>query len=142
MNRMHAATKNEIIRRFYSGQSMRSIARELRVARKTVRRVVDEHKHDRQDGADTSDLPSPRRRRGSQVDEYEDSMRELLARYPDITATRVLQELRAAGYTGGYTILRERVNELRPRPSPKLVQRFETDPGSDITHWWFLNDRI
>ena len=126
---MHAATKNEIIRRFYSGQSMRSIARELRVARKTVRRVVDEHKHDRQDGADTSDLPSPRRRRGSQVDEYEDSMRELLARYPDITATRVLQELRAAGYTGGYTILRERVNELRPRPSPKLVQRFETDPG-------------
>ncbi|MEZ6063761.1 MAG: IS21 family transposase [Planctomycetaceae bacterium] len=52
-----------------------------------------------------------------------------LARYPDITATRVPEELRSAGYTGGYTILRERVNELRPRPSTKLVQRFETDPG-------------
>ena len=126
---MNAATKNEIIRRFYSGQSMRGIARELHVARKSVRRVIDEHQHNRTDGADTSDLPAPRQRRGSQVDEYEDTLRELLARYPDITATRVLQELRSAGYMGGYTILRERVNELRPRPSPKLVQRFETDPG-------------
>ena len=125
----NAAAKNEIIRRFYSGQSMRGIARELHVSRKTVRRVVDEHERDRKDGADTSDLPSPRKRRGSQVDEYEDRMRELLARYPDITATRVLEELRSAGYTGGYTILRERVNELRPRPSLRLVQRFETDPG-------------
>ena len=23
-----------------------------------------------------------------------------------------------------------------------IWERFETDPGSDITHWWFLNDRI
>ena len=109
---MNAATKNEIIRRFYSGQSMRGIARELHVSRKTVRRVIDAHEHNRKDGADTSDLPSPRQRRGSQVDAYEGTIRELLARYPDITATRVLEELRSAGYTGGYTILRERVNEL------------------------------
>ncbi|MEQ9410914.1 MAG: IS21 family transposase [Fuerstiella sp.] len=126
---MNAATKNEIIRRFYSGQSMRGIAHELHVSRKTVRRVIDEHKHQRTDGADSSELPTPRQRRGSQVDEYEATIRELLKRYPDITATRVLEELRSAGYTGGYTILRERVNELRPRPSPKLVQRFETGPG-------------
>lgn len=129
INRMNAATKNEIIRRFHSGQSMRRISRELRVSRKTVRRVIDEHKGDRQDGAEASELPTPRRRRGSVVDEYEEAIGELLARYPEITATRVLEELRSSGYTGGYTILRQRVNELRPRPSSKLVQRFETGPG-------------
>ena len=126
---MNAATKNEIIRRFYNGQSMRGIASELRVARKTVRRVIDEHQRDRTDGADDSDLPQPRKRRGSRVDKHEDTIRALLARYPDITATRVLEELQAAGYAGGYTILRERINELRPRASRKLVQRFETGPG-------------
>lgn len=127
---MNATTMNEIIRRFYSGQSMRGIARELRVARKTVRRVIHDHEHDRQDGADNSELPKARERRGSLVDEHEDAIRALLARYPDITATRVLEELRVAGYAGGYTILRERLNELRPRPSAKLVERFETGPAA------------
>lgn len=126
---MNEATKNEIIRRFHSGQSMRGIARELRVSRKTVRKIIDAHQSDRTRGADSGDLPAPRRRRGSLVDEHEEVIRSLLARYPDITATRVFEELRTAGYAGGYTILRERINELRPRPSAKLVQRFETGPG-------------
>ena len=128
---IQATTKNEIIRRFYSGQSMRQIATELQVSRKSVRRVLDEHDQQRQsDGADTGELPPRRPRRGSLVDAYEELIRELLGRYPDITCTRLLQELQAAGYTGSYTILRERVNVLRPRPDAKLVQRFETGLGA------------
>jgi transposase len=56
-------------------------------------------------------------------------MGQLLERYPDITATRVLQELRNAGYGGGYTILRQRVKTLRRQPQKPLVVRFETAPG-------------
>jgi transposase len=54
---------------------------------------------------------------------------ELLRRYPDLTAARVLQELRGRGCTGGCTIVRQRVGQLRPRSTPAPVVRFETAPG-------------
>jgi transposase len=56
-------------------------------------------------------------------------LQELLARYPNLTVERALQEVRSRGYTGGYTVLRERVRLLRPRPVPTPVPRFETSEG-------------
>ena len=58
-----------------------------------------------------------------------------LARYPDITTTRLFEELRAVGYQGGYTILRERVHGLRGSRKP-LVRRFETLPGQQAQMDW------
>ena len=43
----------------------------------------------------------------------------LLAKYPDITAQRIFEELREAGYDGGYTAVKDRVRKLRPKPGPK-----------------------
>lgn len=42
---------------------------------------------------------------------------------------RALQELRQRGFSGGYTVVRQRVRLLRPRPAPAPVPRFETGPG-------------
>jgi transposase len=74
-------------------------------------------------------LPKPRRH-GSILDEYEPILKELLAKYPNITVERAVQELRARGFPGRYTIVRQRIRLLRPRAAPAPVPRFETGPGA------------
>ena len=121
---MNEATRNEIIRRWRAAASIRQIARDLNLARNTVSRVLATVTAQR-DGT-TAAAP----RRPSLLDAHEDTIRELLSRYPDLTATRLLEELRQRGFTGGYTIVRQRLRELRPRRTPVPVLRFETAPGA------------
>jgi transposase len=115
--------RNAIVQRAAAGASTRLIARELCVSRSTVRKVLLEIQADRQ-GAE---VPQ-QRRRPSKLAAWLPAISSLLARYPDITAARVYEELRAQGFTGRYTIVRERLRELRPA-TPQPVVRFETGPG-------------
>ena len=122
---MNDALRAEIVARFRGGASLRRIARELRISYHSVRRALDQIEQARRGD------PAPQRAlRGSQLDTFEPAIRDLLARYPDITAQRVLEELHRQGYIGGYTILTERLRRLRPRPAVAPVQRFETALGA------------
>jgi transposase len=125
---MNDPLAHEIVARFHAGASMRRIARSLQVSRGRVRRVLEQVEHARTVGT-TQGLPQLVLRRGSQLDAYDTAITDLLARYPDITAQRVFEELRRLGYQGGYTITSERVRALRPRPVVTPVIRFETGPG-------------
>ena len=107
---------------------MRQIAQSLGISRRTVKQVLDQVEQDRGVGS-TEQAPRKKARRGSQLDAYEATIAELLARYPDITAQRIYEELRRLGYQGSYTLLSHRVHELRPRPIVRPVRRFETAPG-------------
>jgi transposase len=122
---MNDALRAEVVARFRGGASLRRIARELRVSYHSVRRALREIEQAR--SGCSVPQPAPR---GSQLDAFEPAIRDLLSRYPDITARRVLEELRGHGYTGGYTVLSQRVRQLRPRPTVAPVRRFETAPGA------------
>jgi transposase len=121
--------RNEIVRRRQAGTSMRQIARELGMSRRTVQRVLTRFEAERSGPAPLSSLPKPPARRASLLDEQEGFICQLLERYPNITAVRVYEELRLRGFSGGYTIVRERVQQLRPQPAREPVVRFQTSPG-------------
>ena len=122
--------RNEIVSRFRAGASIRRIARDLGLARNTVSGVLAEVQSQRAG----TDAAMPSRRRSRQLDHYEPVLQELLGRYPDLTAMRLLEELRQRGFSGGYTVVRQRLRELRPKTVPAPVIRFETAlgaPGAD-----------
>jgi transposase len=121
---MTEALRNEISTRWQAGASQRQIARALQVSRHTVARVLAEVAGQRAGQA----ASRPRRRR--QVDAYASTIGELLGRYPEITAQRLYEELRRQGYPGSYTRVRVYLQEVRPRPTPRPVVRFETGPGA------------
>lgn len=123
---MNEAMRLEIVQRRQQGASVRSIAMELGISRGSVDRVLARVAAQR-----TGSTPqrTPPRRRVSIIDAFEPLLKELLGRYPNLTGERALQELRAQGFTGRYTTVRERIKRLRPRAAPPPVPRFETGPG-------------
>ena len=126
---MNQAMRNAIVERRQAGTSVRGIARTLGIARQSVQRVLDQVAAERAGQTQASDLPPTAKRRPSQLDAYEPVLRELFAHYPDMTAMRLFEELRGRGFAGKYTIVRQRVELLRPRPIAEPVLRFETAPA-------------
>jgi transposase len=110
------------------GTSKSALARELGVSRDTIHRWIRAGDLDR----DPDDLPvqyGPRRPVPTKLDAYKPIIETRLAAYPELSAVRLLEEIRAAGYAGGYTQLKELVRQLRPMPPPAVEVRFETPAG-------------
>ena len=125
---MNGELVNKIVALFHGGASVRRISQSLGVSRRTVHRALGQVEQAR--AATTERAPRPATARASKVDAYEPAIAKLLARYPDISVRRIHEELRPLGYTGGYTVLSERVVRLRPSPVITPVQRFETAAGA------------
>jgi transposase len=125
---MNEAMRHEIVQRHQTGASLRSIAKDLGISRGAVARALARVQAQRDGQAAPLPGPQPRARQ-SIVDRFEPILKELLAKYPNLTVERALQELRQRGFSGGYTVVRQRVRRLPPRPAPAPVPRFETGPG-------------
>src|SRR5262245_4036207 len=117
----------EVKARLGRGQSVSAVARELGMDRKTVRKL-----------AAATDPPRRRARppRGSKLDPFVGYLAERLA--GGVANSRVLlAELRARGYAGGGTVLREWLQPRRPpRASALPVVRYETAPGEQAQVDW------
>jgi transposase len=121
------------IRRLHraEGISIKEIARRMGLARNTVRTAV------------RSDAPPRYERLGrpSKVDAHEPAIRRLLAEFPRMPATVIAERI---GWSGGHSVLRARVAELRPIYLPAdPCQRTEYRPG-ELAQWdlWFPATRI
>src|SRR5579863_9857589 len=121
---MDESLRNQIIRMWYGKASGRRIAKTLGVSRKTVYRVIDEHQQAR-----TGTLPQREHSPQSVLDPFREHLTALLARYPDITAVRLHQELGRLGFKGSYSTVRDYFRQFRPPNTQPPVRRFETDPG-------------
>jgi transposase len=140
---VNESLENEIVHRWQGGQSMRGIARALNISRWHVQHILRGHQaaRDVDSGAPVHpDLPKAATGRSSKVDAFQAQIAQLLERYPKMTVMRVWEELKRTGYAGGYTILRERVKQLRSRPTKPLTERFETAPGAQAQMDWAVYD--
>mgnify|MGYP001102309575 CR=1 FL=1 len=107
------------------GVPITRIARELGLDRKTVAKAIN--------GDERPEYE--RQPKGSILDPYKDYIKQRLDRY-DLTATRILREVKEQGYPGSYTILRDYIRQIKgARPKPAFV-RFETPPGEQAQADW------
>jgi transposase len=109
------------------GLTKTEAARRLGISRRTVSRLIRNGELDRDLDEPVRYKPRPPVPR--KLDPYRGIIQARLEAYPKLSSVRLLAEIRAAGYDGGYTQLREYVRQVRPRPPEEPVIRFETAPG-------------
>src|ERR671912_140376 len=107
------------------GTSKSALARQFGVSRDTVHRWIRDGDLDR-DLDDEAVRYGPRPPVATKLDAYKPIIEARLAAYPELSAVRLLDEIRAAGYVGGYSQLKAFVRRVRPATPPEPVIRFET----------------
>lgn len=109
------------------GLSEREIARVTGHARKTVSKVLS--------GAHTMEVERPAP--GSKLDPYKAYLTERYERY-QLSAVRLIDEIRSQGYTGSVSTVRRFLQDLRA-PAKRMKEvtvRFETAPGLQAQADW------
>ena len=125
-----------VLQRAQRGEALRAIARAERVSRKTVRRIIKQMAQRREEGNEAAQRAAQRTPRASKLDPFVATIRELMSRYPEIRATRLLEELRLVGFDGGYTIVADYLRRNRHKPSPRAYERVVTEAGEQAQVDW------
>jgi transposase len=115
----------DIVALHRQGLSIKAICRQLGVGRNTVRRAL------RREGPPAYRRPAA----PSKLDPYKDYLLSRLAEFPELSAAALCDEIRAQGYGGGISILKEFTRPYRQRRREPAV-RFETPPGRQAQVDW------
>lgn len=133
--RNHEELKHLVITKHADGWSIRALSRHFAIGRNTVRRILRQNQKARDQGHDVlSEIKALRR--ASKLDPFLPLTKQLLKQYPDITGVRLYEELKAAGFQGGSTIVTDRLRQLRPRAKREPIVSFETPPGQQGQMDW------
>ena len=110
------------------GKSVQEIAQELQISRTTVRTYL---KHPE------AVIRKPRPPRPSKLDPFKERIKQWVSEAHCTNCEVIFTRLRAMGYTGGISILKEFVHPLRPAVAGHApVQRYETKPGEQVQFDW------
>ena len=122
--------ERRVLLRHYLEQGMTKteLAERFGISRQTIYRWIRSGELDR-DLSAAGVHYSARAPVATKLDRYRDILVSRLGEYPDLTAVRLFEEIKAAGYAGGYTQVKEYVRKVRPRAPEEPVVRFETPPG-------------
>lgn len=101
-----------------------TVARRFGVHHSTVRRAV-------------ADAPGPKRRASKGVIEpFKPYLIQRLTEAPELSAIRLLEELRGRGYQHGIAVVRRYLAKVRQPRSRKVYLRVETEPGEQAQVDW------
>jgi len=107
--------------------SRREISRQLHVARRTIRKYLQ----------NPAPKPAIRNPRPSKLDPFKPVIRELLDQCPRVSSAVIAQRIRPLGYEGGRSILEEYVARLRRIQQPvRAFVRVESSPGDCFQIDW------
>jgi len=125
---------NDLHRLYWSERwPIRKIEQHLHMGWRTIKKYLD-----------TPAQTPAERPRTSKLDPYKITIAEFLEKDPSVSAAVIGQRIRALGYDGGDSILRDHVHQIRPqahparafvRMEPNAGERFEVDWG----HFGSLN---
>jgi transposase len=125
-----AALIAEVLRlSLVEGLSIRAVARRTHASRKRIRQIL---------GRAVRPTPrsAPPTTRSSILDPYLPTIRKLLEDTPELRAPAVLERLRALGYQGGVSVVRDRLRTLRPRPAREAFLTLDFQPGAAVQVDW------
>ena len=107
------------------GMKQREIAQQLGVTERTVRNYL-------------RYPPRPRKKpkKASVLDPFKSYIRGILEEYPYYNGVVLCERLKAQGYTGGISILRDYMAEIRKRIVTAAARRFESEPGFQAQVDW------
>jgi transposase len=108
------------------GKPIRAIAKELGLARNTVRKYV-------RGGVEAQARPP----RPSKLDPYKEQLRRWVVEDQLYNCETLVRRLQATGYTGKTTVVKDFVRPLRPHAAgQRPVVRYETQPGEQLQFDW------
>lgn len=103
------------------GLTLSAIARRTGLDRKTVRKYIER-------GLEAP-VYTPRPPKEPVIAPWRDYLRQRVQALPELSAKRLMREIRELGYSGGYTAVKTYVRSVRPATSSGFERRFETPPG-------------
>ncbi len=125
---MYGEGKRVLLREYLEqGWSKTALAVKLSISRRTIYHWINTGQLDRDADAEAAHYkarPAVERK----IDPFRPIIEARLRAYPLLSAVRLLQEIKAAGYCGGYTQLKDYVRQVRPVLEEPVV-RFETPAG-------------
>ena len=127
MSRLSENMLKKIRQTFKETGSIRKTTRMLGISRNAVRREL------RRPGSYTA--PSGCSPRPSKLDSYKAKIGHLV-REKDLSAVRILDDIRGLGYTGGYSILKDYIRTIRPKKVRGATTPIDHLPGHEAQMDW------